>query len=573
MSTPVELSRRRFLGLGAAAGGLAVTGSLLPPSLRTAMAQPVRAGGLRAVEHVIVLMQENRSFDHYFGRLQGARGYGDSHPLRRRTGADVFHQPVSSGGEVLPFSVREAAIAAGRPVSDIQYLDDLPHGFVDATAAWADGWNDNWIAAKGQATMTYHPLPRGERPGDSDDPAIWVHPRQPSRSRVITTAKEGGLRVFDLDGRLVQENLPGPFGSISYNNVDVVEDFGLDGHRLVDLAVASDRVNDTVAIWSIDGSSGRLRDITSTAVPASIFGVDDGEATAYGLTTYRSPVDGADYVFVTQAIGNHVAQLRLGVDRRRRVTAEVVRMIEVPVLDGDPTESQTEGLVADPYYGVVYRHCLVVQSLGQQPAWALGHSNPSDHDERRENRPGPEDPTPCVHGVGHLHEQQTDADPDQRADRLEADHSDEHAVPDTCRGDLGGVAGAQRIVGSDRHAEQQAEHDQRPGVPRERGRESEHDEHDQVDVEKQFAADPIGDRTADESSQHRSSYCRRRDHALLECRCVEVVGDQWEAHADDEEVETVEHQPEARHEPHPPVQWTQRRLVEQAVCRRHAGTV
>ena len=41
-------------------------------------------------------------------------------------------------------------------MSDIQYLDDLPHGFVDATAAWADGWNDNWIAAKGQATMTFY---------------------------------------------------------------------------------------------------------------------------------------------------------------------------------------------------------------------------------------------------------------------------------------------------------------------------------------------------------------------------------------------------------------------------------
>ena len=96
------------------------------------------------------------------------------------------------------------------------------------------------------------PLPRRERPGDSDDPAIWVHPRQPTRSRVITTAKEGGLRVFDLDGRLVEEVRPDPLGSISYN-VDVVEDFRLDRHHRVDLAVASDRVNDTVAIWSIDG--------------------------------------------------------------------------------------------------------------------------------------------------------------------------------------------------------------------------------------------------------------------------------------------------------------------------------
>ncbi|WP_145809523.1 hypothetical protein [Kribbella amoyensis] len=52
-----EISRRRVLG--AAAGGAAF--SLLPPSLHQAMAQPMRSGGLKAVEHVIVLMQENRS--------------------------------------------------------------------------------------------------------------------------------------------------------------------------------------------------------------------------------------------------------------------------------------------------------------------------------------------------------------------------------------------------------------------------------------------------------------------------------------------------------------------------------
>ncbi|WP_228769567.1 alkaline phosphatase family protein [Actinokineospora alba] len=68
MTPTDDVSRRRFLGLGAAAGGLAAVSSLLPPSLLRAMAEtPVRAGGLAAVEHVIVLTQENRSFDHYFG--------------------------------------------------------------------------------------------------------------------------------------------------------------------------------------------------------------------------------------------------------------------------------------------------------------------------------------------------------------------------------------------------------------------------------------------------------------------------------------------------------------------------
>ena len=198
------------------------------------------------------------------------------------------------------------------------------------------------------------PLPRRERPGDSDDPAFWIHPAVPSRSLVITTAKEGGLRVFDLAGRLRQEIRPGELGDISYNNVDVIEDFPIGRYRRIDIAVASDRVNDTVAIWEIDPHTGRLRDITSGSVPATIFGVDDGEATAYGLTAYRSPRDRADYVFVTQASGNHVAQLRLTPDGHGRVAAATVRMIAVPVLDGDPAESQTEGLVADPVYRRVY---------------------------------------------------------------------------------------------------------------------------------------------------------------------------------------------------------------------------
>ncbi len=130
-------------------------GSLLPPSLHAAMAAPPRRGGVRAVEHVVLLMQENRSFDHYYGRLRGVRGYGDRHPLRQRDGSSILEQR-DAAGSVLPFSLREAAAAAGRPPGDIQYLGDLPHGFTDATAAWADGWWDGWLPAKGRASMTFY---------------------------------------------------------------------------------------------------------------------------------------------------------------------------------------------------------------------------------------------------------------------------------------------------------------------------------------------------------------------------------------------------------------------------------
>ncbi|MEU8025690.1 phosphocholine-specific phospholipase C [Micromonospora haikouensis] len=147
-----EISRRKLLG--AVAGGTAI--SLLPPSVLRAMAAPPPPGGLNAVEHVIILMQENRSFDNYYGALRGVRGFGDRTPLRLPTGASVFEQPRPGGGKVLPFSARQAAVDAGRPESDIQYLGALPHGFSDANQARANGWWDDWVAAKGQSTMAFY---------------------------------------------------------------------------------------------------------------------------------------------------------------------------------------------------------------------------------------------------------------------------------------------------------------------------------------------------------------------------------------------------------------------------------
>ncbi|MFI8089376.1 phosphocholine-specific phospholipase C [Streptomyces sp. NPDC086080] len=147
-----DVSRRHVLG--ALAGGTAL--SFLPPSLHEAMAAPVPRGGLRAIEHVIVLMQENRSFDHYFGTLRGVRGFGDPTPLRLPSGAGVFEQPRPGGGAVLPFSARRAALDAGRPESDIQYLGALAHGFRDANQARAEGWWNDWVAAKTQSSMAFY---------------------------------------------------------------------------------------------------------------------------------------------------------------------------------------------------------------------------------------------------------------------------------------------------------------------------------------------------------------------------------------------------------------------------------
>ncbi|MEU8998623.1 phosphocholine-specific phospholipase C [Streptomyces caniferus] len=153
------ISRRRLLGVGAATAGAAAAGSLLPPSLRQALAadaaRPARGGnGLADLRHVVVLMQENRSFDHYFGTLRGVRGYADRNAVHLPGGRSVFEQPGLLGlGTVLPFPVRGAAAAQHK---DLQYIGALDHGWDGGSRAWNGGWMNNWVNAKSPATMAYY---------------------------------------------------------------------------------------------------------------------------------------------------------------------------------------------------------------------------------------------------------------------------------------------------------------------------------------------------------------------------------------------------------------------------------
>ncbi|MEJ8652979.1 phospholipase C, phosphocholine-specific [Streptomyces sp. MS1.AVA.3] len=154
-----EVSRRRVLGVGAAAAGAAMAGSLLPPSLQQALAddaaRPARGGGgIEDIRHVVVLMQENRSFDHYFGVLRGVRGYADRNAIELPGGRSVYEQPGLLGlGTVLPFSVREAAAAQKK---DLQYIGALDHSWFGGAVAWNGGWMNNWVTAKTAVTMAHY---------------------------------------------------------------------------------------------------------------------------------------------------------------------------------------------------------------------------------------------------------------------------------------------------------------------------------------------------------------------------------------------------------------------------------
>ncbi|MFF8697036.1 phosphocholine-specific phospholipase C [Streptomyces sp. NPDC015144] len=154
-----DISRRRLLAIGGGALGAAAAGSLLPPSLQAAIAaQPAHAGGagrdgLGAIKHVVILMQENRSFDHYFGTLRGVRGFGDRNAVELPGGKPVFEQPAPAGASVLPFPVRDAAEAQKK---DLQYIGALDHSWSGGGKAWAGGWMNGWVSAKTAATMAYY---------------------------------------------------------------------------------------------------------------------------------------------------------------------------------------------------------------------------------------------------------------------------------------------------------------------------------------------------------------------------------------------------------------------------------
>lgn len=153
-----RLSRRRFLVTGAAAAGALATGAR--PASAGAAKPRARYGDLRDVQHVIVLMQENRSFDHYFGTLRGVRGFGDRSTVTLPGGRSVFQQPLGSSGDPssgtqFPWRLSEAPASAYPPdnqppdsATGAQNSVGTAHSWSDQHSAWRHGWMDGWLAAK-----------------------------------------------------------------------------------------------------------------------------------------------------------------------------------------------------------------------------------------------------------------------------------------------------------------------------------------------------------------------------------------------------------------------------------------
>ncbi|AXK31294.1 phospholipase C, phosphocholine-specific [Streptomyces armeniacus] len=140
-----DLNRRRFLRIAGASTGFAA----LSDSIARAAAIPAsrRSGTIEDVEHVVVLMQENRSFDHYFGALKGVRGFGDPRPAAPGGRENVWHQ-WDGVRDVLPYHPDAEDLG-------MQFIAGLNHDWAGGHQAWHDGKYDQWIPAKSPGTMAY----------------------------------------------------------------------------------------------------------------------------------------------------------------------------------------------------------------------------------------------------------------------------------------------------------------------------------------------------------------------------------------------------------------------------------
>lgn len=164
------MSRRDFLRTMAQAGGASAVLASFPPAIQRALALPAnqRTRTLQDVEHIVVLTQENRSFDHYFGTLEGVRGFGDPFPIPVMDRQNLFNRKSvfvqqSVGGAPVPGRPnwpQARAIAPFRlnTVQDfpVMRVAGTPHSWLDAQLAWDHGRMNDWCTAKQNHSLGYY---------------------------------------------------------------------------------------------------------------------------------------------------------------------------------------------------------------------------------------------------------------------------------------------------------------------------------------------------------------------------------------------------------------------------------
>ncbi len=146
-------SRREFLKNAALLSGSIALWGGLEESIQKALAiEPAPGSSYLDAEHVVILMQENRSFDHAYGTLQGVRGYNDPRAITLPNNHPVWVQTNAAGESYAPFRLNLKDTKA-------TWMGYLPHSWPSQVDARNHGKYDHWLEAKRSGRKEYAAMP------------------------------------------------------------------------------------------------------------------------------------------------------------------------------------------------------------------------------------------------------------------------------------------------------------------------------------------------------------------------------------------------------------------------------
>jgi phospholipase C len=146
-------TRREFIKKAGLLSGMVGMNGLLPAAIQKALAiEPIAGSTWKDAEHIVILMQENRSFDHTFGTLKGVRGFNDPRAIQLPNGNPVWLQSNHAGETYAPFRL---------DIKDTKatWMSSLPHSWENQVNARNDGKYNEWLNVKRNSIKEYADMP------------------------------------------------------------------------------------------------------------------------------------------------------------------------------------------------------------------------------------------------------------------------------------------------------------------------------------------------------------------------------------------------------------------------------
>ncbi len=146
-------TRRDFIKKSMLLSGAAGFSRVVPASIQKALKIDPKAGSTYLdAEHIVILMQENRSFDHCFGTLQGVRGFNDPRIISLPNNSPVWLQTDEKDATYAPFRLDIKK-------TKITWMGSLPHSRSSQVDAYNLGKYDKWLPAKKSGNKKYASMP------------------------------------------------------------------------------------------------------------------------------------------------------------------------------------------------------------------------------------------------------------------------------------------------------------------------------------------------------------------------------------------------------------------------------